>query len=344
MRYEVDTESPGSGGLLRNRRGAVLPIVALCLIVILGFTALAIDVGMLFNTRSEGQRAADTAALAGASALMDFTAPHDSVNMVARAIEWAGRNRMLLKDITPDEVVSVDLIRDSSKVRVWIQRPKVSTFFSGIWGIHETPVGARSAARVWPSGTAGCLKPFAFPDSAYGPADYGRLVKIYETQNDEFMLIGFGEAQPGLGNVEPDISLPCSDRTARIAVGQYVWTAPDDTRLGQVRKGFDALINSDPNLTYNEADSLFYRNGAVETDWRASPRVATVAAFDPVTIGSGTQKVKIINFVTVYFSHRTDKAATTTIWGRIFPVVGLTDNCMVTNTCALNAFRLRLVD
>jgi hypothetical protein len=344
MRDTLNTQSPSSDGLLRNRRGAVLPIVAVCLVMILGFTAFAIDVGMLFNTRSEGQRAADTSALAAASALIDFTSPNDSVYMVERALEWAGQNRMLSTAITPDEVTSVDLIRDSSKVRVWIQRPQVSTFFSGIWGIHETAVGVRSAARVYGSGTAGCLKPFAFPDSAYGPADYGRLVKIYETQNDEFMLIGFEGGQPGLGNLQPDISLPCNDRMARIAAGDSVWTAPDDTRLGQIRNGFDALIGSDPTLEYREAESLFYRGQVVETNWRASSRVATVAAFDPVAIGSGTQKVKIVNFVTVYFSHRTDNKQVTTIWGRIFPVVGQADNCMVTNTCAPNAFRLRLVD
>jgi hypothetical protein len=250
---------------------------------------------------------------------------------------------MLTTTITASEVIRVDLNRDSSKVRVWIQRPQVNTFFTGIWGIQSTAVGARSAARVYGSGTAGCLKPFAFPDSAYTPADYGRLVKVYETNNDEFMLIGFEGGQPGLGNLQPDISLPCNDRMARIAVGDSVWTAPDDLRIGQIRNGFDALIASD-NMTYNEADKKFYRGGQVVEDWRASPRVATVAAFDPVGIHPGTQKIKAVNFLSVYFSHRTGQGNTLTIWGRIFPVIGQADNCMITNTCAPNVFRLRLVD
>jgi hypothetical protein len=328
---------------LRNRPGATIPVVAVSLVLIIGCAAIAIDIGMLLNTRSESQRGADAAALAGAAAIIDHKPPNDSVIMVQEAIRWAGLNNMLSTSITPDEVISVELLRSDAKVRVIVQRPEVSTWFAGIWGIRSAVVGARSAARVYGSGTVGCLKPFAFPDEHYTPADYGKLVQVYVTQDTTFMLIGFGEAQPGLGNVEPDISKPCNDRTARISVGDSVWTAPDDTRLGQVRHGFDGMIKSD-HMTYNETDGYFYRDGELVEDWRASPRVGNVALYTRTAYGSGTQKVKITNFVTVYFSHREDKASKTTIWGRIFPVVGQADNCMITNTCAPNAFRLRLVD
>ena len=50
------------------RRGAVVVLVAVSLVVILGFGALAIDLGQLYLARAELQRAADAAALAGASA------------------------------------------------------------------------------------------------------------------------------------------------------------------------------------------------------------------------------------------------------------------------------------
>ena len=55
--------------ILHDQRGAVAIIVALCLILFIGFTAFAIDIGHLTVVRNELQNAADGAALAGAGAL-----------------------------------------------------------------------------------------------------------------------------------------------------------------------------------------------------------------------------------------------------------------------------------
>jgi Flp pilus assembly protein TadG len=53
--------------LFRNEEGQTLVLTALCGSALLGFMALALDVGVLFHTRREIQTAADAAALAGAS-------------------------------------------------------------------------------------------------------------------------------------------------------------------------------------------------------------------------------------------------------------------------------------
>jgi Flp pilus assembly protein TadG len=52
-----------------NNRGQVLVFVAISLIVLLGFAALAIDFGYFYHTKNQLQGAADAAALAGASLL-----------------------------------------------------------------------------------------------------------------------------------------------------------------------------------------------------------------------------------------------------------------------------------
>jgi hypothetical protein len=52
--------------ILRNEEGQTLVLTALCGSVLLGFMALALDVGVLFHNRREIQTAADAAALAGA--------------------------------------------------------------------------------------------------------------------------------------------------------------------------------------------------------------------------------------------------------------------------------------
>ena len=54
---------------VQNRRGVSVVIVAICLVMLIGFAALAIDVGYLYSTRNELQNVADAAALAGAGYL-----------------------------------------------------------------------------------------------------------------------------------------------------------------------------------------------------------------------------------------------------------------------------------
>ncbi len=57
----------GRGG---SERGSVAITVALCMTVLLGLAALVVDIGLNWATRTSAQTAADSAALAGASALL----------------------------------------------------------------------------------------------------------------------------------------------------------------------------------------------------------------------------------------------------------------------------------
>src|SRR5213594_2418466 len=74
----------------KKQEGFVLVVVAIVLIVLVGFLALAIDIGVLYSARTLAQEVADAAALAGAYTYIDNpTAPnlaqlaHDSALQVA---------------------------------------------------------------------------------------------------------------------------------------------------------------------------------------------------------------------------------------------------------------------
>lgn len=54
-----------------RRRGVVAVLVIVCLVTIVAFAALTLDVGAMYNTRADLQRTADSAALAAAMALMN---------------------------------------------------------------------------------------------------------------------------------------------------------------------------------------------------------------------------------------------------------------------------------
>ena len=58
-----------------------MPLAAIGLLTLLGFAALAIDVGYLFVVRNELQNAADAAALAGAGKLITY---------ISGAPDWDG--------------------------------------------------------------------------------------------------------------------------------------------------------------------------------------------------------------------------------------------------------------
>jgi hypothetical protein len=67
----------------RSGRGQVLVLTAMAIIVLVGFVALATDVGLLWNERRQMQTATDAAAVAGATALRNGTAIASAANNVA---------------------------------------------------------------------------------------------------------------------------------------------------------------------------------------------------------------------------------------------------------------------
>src|SRR5436190_10744598 len=77
-------------------RGVVIPMVALLLPVLLGLTAIALDMGTVYGNRRALQIAADAAALAAVSEmrnqLLNPSAPSGTYNPGAKALDFARRN------------------------------------------------------------------------------------------------------------------------------------------------------------------------------------------------------------------------------------------------------------
>jgi len=76
-----------------ERRGAAAAVMVVSIGVLIGFAALAIDVGVMFDARAELQRSADAAALAAANVVLDENRLKASPNMgeiSANALQQAG--------------------------------------------------------------------------------------------------------------------------------------------------------------------------------------------------------------------------------------------------------------
>jgi hypothetical protein len=143
--------------------GSVPVIVALSGAALAAMLALGIDIGALYSARSEAQRAADAAALAGASAFLEYQQESARSVAIERAMNFATSNAIRGVPIEPGDVtISVNL--DSATVTAHIRRTGVPTWFARLFGTDAVDVAAQATAWAGAAGAAQCVKPFAVPD------------------------------------------------------------------------------------------------------------------------------------------------------------------------------------
>ena len=166
-----------------NRRGSALVLYAIMLTGLLGCMALAIDVGMGFDARSEAQRVADSSALAGASAYFDGTGALIDIEATNRAEQFATSNYVGDAMVVTSELQITPSSADKS-VEVIVTRQAIPVWFARLLGVLDIDVQARAVAKVDDAGTANqCILPFAPPDiwhDADGDTNGNRLPDIGE--------------------------------------------------------------------------------------------------------------------------------------------------------------------
>ena len=161
----------------KSESGYVLVTVALLLFVLLGFTALAIDIGSLLSDRTQIQQAADAAALSGAYTFTQVSDTVQPATAIAHATQTAINNQVMGDPITAAQVsvcvgtvaadgtCTVDVTQ--RRVAVTIQRQQ-STFFGRVFGAttFDVNTGARGVAEA-EKGACGarCVKPFFIPNT-----------------------------------------------------------------------------------------------------------------------------------------------------------------------------------
>ncbi|MDD2497956.1 MAG: pilus assembly protein TadG-related protein [Desulfitobacteriaceae bacterium] len=122
--------------IIRNEDGQALVLFALLLVVLMGFTALVIDVGKLRLTKTHMQNAADAAALAGAQDL-----PNES-KAKSTAKNYAELNGVEKSKTT----VTTSYKGDSKKIEV-VCTKNVQYSFGRVLGFTSTDVSARAVAN-----------------------------------------------------------------------------------------------------------------------------------------------------------------------------------------------------
>jgi Flp pilus assembly protein TadG len=143
--------------LSRLRHGEtaqVLILVAVLLPVLIGFTGLAIDVGLLIKNRTDRQRTADAAAIAGAQYLMYN--PGDASTAKTTACDLASKNGADTTGCPTSGQVKVNIpplsgpnITTPGAVEVVINKTD-PTYFLRVLGQNEATVAARAVANSKP--------------------------------------------------------------------------------------------------------------------------------------------------------------------------------------------------
>src|SRR5579872_1640567 len=130
-------------------RGQVLPLVALCLIPLLGISAMAIDIGYLRYLQSIEQSAADSAAVAGATELnYPAAADWNSAALAAAASNgFTGDGGVTLSVTASNPPTSGALAGNANAVQVVVSK-KQPFFFAQFIGMTSQWVTVQSVATL----------------------------------------------------------------------------------------------------------------------------------------------------------------------------------------------------
>jgi hypothetical protein len=255
--------NPGVYKVLGDRKGAAIILVTVAIFALIGFAALAIDVGHLFVVRNELKNAADAGALAGTRVLytVDGTAVREGANQdahdaavanrsekLAVEVNWSGGNggdverghwRFATGAFTPNSSLApvnlgnvsfaeldanTDFI-NAVRVRTRREATPAASFFARIFGFQNFGLSAESVAYI---GFAGTLEPFAV-DQPFALCKQSLLI------NDKYecsvgRLMNDNEQTGGWTNFTQD---PCATASAS-SVGPLICGQgnPTPIRLG----------------------------------------------------------------------------------------------------------------
>ena len=254
----------------RDRRGIILPLAAVLLVVVFAFVAFSVDVGYMTVARTELQAAADGAALAGAAELPDG---ESTAVAEARAIggmhSWAGRPlEVAADDVT---VGRWDLERREftagtagpNAVRVLARSERRGTFFGSLLGRDSFEQEAEAVAVIQPRDicfvidTSGSMNDDTEPcwataqiDAAYDGTHPDLGTGLMRTL---YADLGFGDYPGPLqhvgGGLVPEdeyayVELTKDDgRLSRSDVPARWRILPDDDEPTRKRKCYSALID-----------------------------------------------------------------------------------------------------
>lgn len=138
------------------RRGTIAVMAALLMVVMVGVLAFSIDLGMVYNTRADLQRSADSGALAAAEELSA------SGDVVAMGRDFTKRNSIVGDKLNDSDINVQTGVWDrnsrvfspgaepANAVKLLVQRTDSPFFFAGVFGKYDYDMTASATAMFQP--------------------------------------------------------------------------------------------------------------------------------------------------------------------------------------------------
>ncbi len=217
----------------RHRRRAVVAVqVGIVMVVLLGFAALTVDLGALYNTRADLQRTADAGALAGASAyvtdeMMQIRMETGDASTLAYVTGLAATRVNEFAALNPTLGLSTSAVASGDIMTGWINLNSASDI------IHTNPQPVDfNAVQVTVRREAGG------DESSNGPVEFlfapifGRLVgetsaSAVAVFDDRFAT--FSAGAPGAGMLPFTIHRDAFESELAAGSDQYAYDNADDT-------------------------------------------------------------------------------------------------------------------
>lgn len=298
-----------------NNRGSIIIMAAVALVAMFAFAALTIDGAMMMTTKNQLQAAADAAALAAASGLVEGS----QATATDRAIAIASSNLAELDIKRPVIITAADVTFPTpTTVRVQTHRTQgtgdalVAYFlkFGDPNSNNRTDVTAHAVAEYYDVCGSECLKPWSIPDR-WGDSNGNNRYDAGEPYDP----IGTGYQAPG--DVGTNIVLKVGNPSQAIAPGQffpvdlpsldcncgvtpqtggadYRWNIANcntyvvdvgdrlqvepGNMVGPTKAGVQELVDRDPGAYWDGQNQT-----VAGSAYGKSPRIILVAFFDPTS-------------------------------------------------------------
>ena len=312
---------------LGDNRGSALIMGAVAIVALFSFAVLAIDATMLMTTKNQLQAAADAAALAGATGLIEGS----QTTAIDRAIRFASFNGAVQDIRRPVIITAADVsFPEADVIRVRTHRTAATgdalrTHFMRIvdpGSDNLTDISAVAAARIYQVCGSDCIKPWAIPDrwddvNGNGTMEVGETydpdVTGYQAPGDvgASVILKVGNPQQTMASGQfypinlPPLDCDCGE-DPETGGAQYRWNIANCNRftvetgdrlqlepgnmVGPTRQGMEELINADPAAYWSDSENTVKGSG-----FGLSPRIALVPFFDPtIPPNSGRNWVRVV--------------------------------------------------
>lgn len=289
----------------RDRRGAVLPVVALALPVLFGFTMLAVDGGRYFNLHTSVQWAADALALAGAA---ELDRKPDAITRANRAIDNLVANdqrfgdnaitfdRYFLKALPPSDGTTIDasyrttLASEARYVQIALRPVTFRSYFAAAANTLGGPTEAGASAVAGFDSVACNVAPLftcnpyegastSIFDAGKDPSFRRRLMTIKE-KGQQYFPGNYGYLQPPNGGGADEVR----DNLSRDRPNGCYKLAGVELRTGNIASTAEAMnVRFDMyegNSAANKSDPA-YRPALSVRKGYSGPACNKSAAYDP---------------------------------------------------------------